>query len=138
MDGIVELARLPIGHPDAAVRGRLARQVALVQAVARGEFHEVRHRGADKMGVARPGVAPGIDIRLHDPARVVDVGSLKAGAMVWIFANDSELPNRAAVPFPAARDAGGCDEVSAAIKIHFLGPQADYERGSAGLALRDV
>lgn len=66
LDGIVELARFPIGHPDAAVRGRLARQVALVQAEAGSEFHEVRHRGADEMGVARPGVAPGIDIRLHD------------------------------------------------------------------------
>lgn len=58
--------------------------------------------------------------------------------MVLIFANNSELPNRGAVPFPAAGDPGGGDEVSAAIKIHFLGPQADYERGSAGLALRDV
>lgn len=102
--GIKELARFPMGHPDAAVRCGHARQVSLVQAVARREFEKVGHRSADKVRTWRLAVAPAIDVGLHDLARGINVVAIEAGAMIFVFPSDTKATNGSTMSFSTAGD----------------------------------
>jgi hypothetical protein len=47
----------------------------------------------------RFGSAPAVDVRLHHPARTINIVSIKTGAMVFVLADDVKVSNRSAVPF---------------------------------------
>src|SRR5262245_43570995 len=120
------------------MRGRLARQVPLVQSVTGREFEKVGHRSADEVRMWRAAVAPAIDVGLHDSARGINVVAVETGAMVDVFAGDPEATGRSAISFSTARYPGGRDPVAPTIKISFLCPQAHGDRGPARMPIRHV
>ena len=58
--------------------------------------------------------------------------------MINIFAGDLEATGRSAISFSTAGYPGRRDPVAPAIKIGFLRPQADSDRGPAGMPIRHV
>ena len=134
--GVIKLARFPIRHSNASVRCRLPRQVALVQSVARRELDKIRHRGAHEVGMRWFGVAPAIDVGFHDSARIINVVTIKAGAMIFVFANDLKTTSRCAVAFATTGYAGRRGYISRAVDIGFLVPQAHDDGRPAGMTLR--
>src|SRR5437870_1811513 len=117
MGGIVELARFPIRHPDAAVRRRHPWQIALVQPKARRKLEEERHRRADELGVSRLRSAPDILVGAVDVPRSVAIGTIDAGALIQVFADDAEMSYRRAMSLASIRNSGGRDQHPAAIEI---------------------
>ena len=122
-DGVIKLARFPIRHSNASVRRRHPWQVALVQSVARRELEKVGHRGAHEVRMGRFGVTPGVDIGLHDSARVIDVVTIETGSMILVLANHLKATNRSAVSFATTGYARRRGSIPSAIKIRFLRPQ---------------
>ena len=122
-DGVIKLARFPIRHSNASVRRRHPWQVALVQSVARRELEKVGHRGAHEVRMGRFGVTPGVDIGLHDSARVIDVVTIETGSMILVLANHLKATNRSAVSFATTGYARRRGSIPSAIKIGFLRPQ---------------
>ena len=86
VSGVIKLTCFPIRHSNASVRCGLPWQVALVQSVARRELEKIRHRGAYEVGMRWFGVTPAIDIGFHDSARTINIVTIDAGAMIFVFA----------------------------------------------------
>lgn len=61
-----------------------------MQPVARFELNEEGHRRPNEMRTRRPRVFSRIDIGLHHVAVVTDVVAIQTGAMLFVFADDSE------------------------------------------------
>jgi hypothetical protein len=123
--GLIELARFPVRQADAAVRGRHTRQVALVQPVPGRELDEEGHGCALEMGVRRFRILAAVDIAFHYPAGIVDIIAVETGAMVDVFPNYGEPPNRRAVPLPPARDARRRSAMLSPVEVSLLFAEID-------------
>ena len=135
---VIKLTRFPIRHPNASVRRGLPWQIALVQSVARRELEKVGHRGADEVGMWRLAVAPAIDIRFDDTARVVNVVTIDTGAMILVLARDLKATNRSVISFATAGYAGRRGYIPRPVDISFLCPQAHDDRRPARMTLRQI
>jgi len=107
-----------------------------VQSVARREFEKVGHRRAHKVRMWLSAVTPAIDVGLNDPARVINVVTIEAGAMICVFTDDAKATNRSAVSFATAGYAGRRSSITSSVEIRFLLPQAHDDRWPTGVTLR--
>src|SRR5437660_9228276 len=94
-----------------------------MQSVARREFEKVGHRSAHKVRMRWSAVTPGIDVGLHDPARVINVVTIETRAMLFVLTDNLKATNRSAVSFSATGYAGRRGSISSAVEIGFLRPQ---------------
>ena len=90
------------------------------------------------MGVRRLAVRPPVDVCLHHSAGVVDVIAVKAGAMIDVFPDYAETPDRRAVTFASAGDARSRGPMFTTIKIGLLLAEIDHDRGASGIPFRHV
>ena len=109
-----------------------------MQSVAGRELEKVGHRGAHKVRMRRFGVAPSIDVGLHDATRIVNIVAIETGAMIFVLTDDLKTANRSAVSFPATGYAGRRSSITSAVEIGFLLLQVHDDRCPAGMTLRQV
>ena len=102
-----------------------------VQTVAWTEFEKERHRCAEEMRVRWPAAFSHINIRLHDASIIVHVIAVEAGAMILVFADDPETSHGRFVSFPACRNMGHSNFITAFEQIRFLCALSDDDGGSA-------
>src|SRR5205823_12015031 len=135
---VVKLARFPIVHPNGSLWCGHSWQIALVQSVARREFEKVGHRSAHKVRMRRSAVLPAIDVCLNDPARGINVVTIKTGAMSFVLTDDLKATNRRAISFSAAGNAGRRSSVTSTVEVSFLLSQAHDDRWPTGMTLRQI
>jgi len=136
--GIIELACLPVRHPDTSVWCWHPRQIPLVQPVTWRELQKVGHRRPDKVRMRRFCRSPDIDIRFYDAARVIDVVTVNARAMILVLTNHSKPANRSTVTLAATGYPRWRCPLPGAIEIRFLCPQADDDRWPPRMRFRQV
>src|SRR5207247_2882496 len=86
----------------------------------------------------RSAVLPAIDVCLNDPARGINVVTIKTGAMSFVLTDDLKATNRRAISFSAAGNAGRRSSVTSTVEVSFLLSQAHDDRWPAGMTLRQV
>ena len=82
-----------------------AGQISLVQSVTGRELDEEWHRRADEMRMGRLAVLPAIDVSFHDAAGIVDVTAVETRAMIDVFPDHAEMPDRSAMAFATTGNA---------------------------------
>src|SRR5438874_9276231 len=73
-------------------------------------------------------VTPAINIGFHDVAQVINIVTIKAGAMIFVFPDDLKPTYRSPVSFASTGYARRRGPMPCALEIGFLGPQAHYDR----------
>jgi hypothetical protein len=137
-DGLVKLARLPIRHPNAAMRGGFTREIAGVQSVGRKELDKERHLRSEKAGTSRARMFAHIDVCFHHFAGIRNVIPVKARPMIFIFSLHAEMASRRAISFPSARNPGLSHYLLAAIQESTLLPQIYGHGGRARMSGWDM
>ena len=89
-NGLEEILRHKLRHPNAAVGGRISRQIARVHADAADNAHEIGHGRAFEMRARRLGIFADVDIWDDDVARGVDVVAVFARDVRHVFLDDGE------------------------------------------------
>src|SRR5437762_14387526 len=107
-----------------------------VHSVAWREFEKVGHRRAYEVRMRLSAVTPAIDVGFHDPARVINVVTIEAGAMICVFADHLKATNRSAVSFATTGYARGRSSITSPVEIRFLLPQPHDDGRLAGMTLR--
>src|SRR5438128_5780594 len=86
----------------------------------------------------RFGVAPSIDVGLHDATRIVNIVAIETGAMIFVLTNDLKTANRSAVTFTTTGYAGRRSSITTAVEIGFLLSQVHDDRCPTVMTLRQV
>jgi hypothetical protein len=84
----------------------------------------------------RFGVTPAINIGFHDVARVINIVTINAGAMIFVLTEDLKATNWGSIPFATTGYARRSGSMSSAVEIGFLCPQAHDDRRPSGMRLR--
>lgn len=132
---VEEGLRHPLRHPDAAVRGGIRRDIALVHGVSAPEKHRERHSGAVVMRAWRFRIFPRIDVGFGDVPEIVDVIAEDGGDVSGVFGQHRVAAGRRPESGFTAGDGRLADEVFALIEIGFLVGQADDDLGRTGNAV---
>jgi hypothetical protein len=98
-------------HPDAAMRGRIPREVACMDSHRSMDSHEKRHWRPAKPRTRRAFVAAKRDIRLHDIPLPVHKIAVEIRSVVFVFLSDFETTRRRAETLPACRNRGFADRL---------------------------
>lgn len=121
-----EFLRHVVGHPDAAMRGIVARQVASVHADAAIKAHEVPHRGSDEFAAGWDFIHTGIGVVVDDLSGdfVLD-DAVEVGPMVFVLLGDLIRAGRGIVALLAGGDARDSDKFGVLVEKCLLLTEVD-------------
>src|SRR5947208_9886683 len=108
------------GQPDAAMRRRIGRDVALVHRVAASKKHGVRHSCPVEMRSGWPAILARVDVGLHYVAPLVDVVAEDARDVVPALGENLVIPRRSRKATLAGGDGRLPFQFLASIKVSLL------------------
>jgi len=115
------------GQPDAAMRRRIGRDVALVHRVAASKKHGVRHSCPVEMRSGWPAILARVDVGLHYVAPLVDVVAEDARDVVSALGENLVIPRRSRKARRAAGDGRFPFQFLASIKVSLLFGKMDND-----------
>src|SRR5205823_5943003 len=115
------------GQPDAAMRRRIGRDVALVHRVAASKKHGVRHSCPVEMRSGWPAILARVDVGLHYVAPLVDVVAEDARDVVSALGENLVIPRRSRKATLAGGDGRFPFQFLASIKVSLLFGKIDND-----------
>src|SRR5437762_9101691 len=115
------------GQPDAAMRRRIGRDVALVHRVAASKKHGVRHSCPVEMRSGWPAILARVDVGLHYVAPLADVVAEDARDVVPALGENLVIPRRSRKATLAGGDGRFPFQFLASIKVSLLFGKIDND-----------